>query len=298
MARQQFRFSRLEVVRFYVGYLVAKTVLIWFEVRRPRARMALVEGLYSYGKVMSVLEKLAYCVPVDIVVSRYGAFEVRAGTIDVICASPEFERRDMRRLLKIISAELMQNKRVLFLDVGADLGTYSIAVANRFKNDNRLDIVAFEPAPTSYELLRRNLDRNGLGDRVDARQELLSDRSNQEIDFFYDARAPGGSGTNRNNVQKGLKPIKLLSTTLDQAVGGTVASYDVVIVKADVEGAETEILQGSESLFTAPKVYFLVEDFIDNRIITLLSPRARFLAKLTPYNSWWISERQREAVPV
>lgn len=56
-----------------------------------------------------------------------------------------------------------------------------------------------------------------------------------------------------------------------------------------MEGAEEEILKGSQALIGSGKaVYILVEDFVRSQIVEYLEQTgARFLTKLTPYNSFW-----------
>jgi predicted RNA methylase len=45
------------------------------------------------------------------------------------------------------------------VDVGASFGDFSIVAARRFPN---AEIVAFEPDPRAFELLRENVERNGI----------------------------------------------------------------------------------------------------------------------------------------
>jgi hypothetical protein len=50
--------------------------------------------------------------------------------MDVACVSPAFERPDLNLLLALLEEPLKAERSVLLLDIGADLGTYSVAVAS------------------------------------------------------------------------------------------------------------------------------------------------------------------------
>ena len=58
----------------------------------------------------------------------------------------------------------------LFVDVGANLGVFSLRMAERFGD---LNVLAFEPNPAIAALLRENIDFNGLATRVTMRQVAL-----------------------------------------------------------------------------------------------------------------------------
>jgi FkbM family methyltransferase len=60
-----------------------------------------------------------------------------------------------------------------FWDIGANIGVFSIYAGLR----PNVEVCAFEPAAASYAALCRNIEANGLGDRVQAYCLAISDRS-------------------------------------------------------------------------------------------------------------------------
>ena len=66
-------------------------------------------------------------------------------------------------------------------------------------------------------------------------------------------------------------------------------NFDIIFIKIDIEGFETEALIGAKIILkTNKKIYLMVEDFIDNRIIDFLeNTSATFVGKFNNYNSWW-----------
>ncbi|MBI4824720.1 MAG: hypothetical protein HY805_10930 [Nitrospirae bacterium] len=80
--------------------------------------------------------------------------------------SPAFKRRDIDYLLELLSGLAGDGKRILFLDIGADLGTFAVTVGNAFKGYEGLHVLAFEPAAQSYALLKDNIALNKLSKRT------------------------------------------------------------------------------------------------------------------------------------
>jgi FkbM family methyltransferase len=127
------------------------------------------------------------------------------------------------------------------LDIGANIGWYAARFAKRLPEAR---IFAFEPMPTSYAYLQRNVAANGVAERVMTFNYGLSSSSGP-VEFFI---APA-SGTNASlkNVAKVEDAVAVtgVTLTLDQWV----ANYRVVpdFIKCDVEGAEFLVFQGGAS---------------------------------------------------
>lgn len=54
---------------------------------------------------------------------------------------------------------------------------------------------------------------------------------------------------------------------------------------------EREVIEGGHNFFkqNRGKVFLMIEDFIDNSIVSFLyKQKVIFIQKLTPYNSWWV----------
>ena len=84
-------------------------------------------------------------------------------------------------------------------------------------------------------------------------------------------------------------PVTVELMTLDTISGSEIINYETVIIKIDVEGFESDVLDGAAALSSKnQRVFFLVEYFVDNAVLRALESKgAKFLTKLTPYNSWW-----------
>jgi FkbM family methyltransferase len=250
--------------------------------------MFLYEMLYSSAKFLDYSAMLPSPFGTDAVVTKFGTFSIRPHTVDMSNCSPAFERRDVDYLLKLVDRLRRRGKKMIFFDIGADIGTYTITVGNRFRDYDNLHIMAFEPSHASYALLKQNVALNGLGGKVDARNFALFSEDNRELDYHFNQNAPGSSGL-RITPGNGITREKVLARTLDAMYPSDTDASDVLILKMDVEGIEREVLIGARKMLHSGKdCYLLVEDFINPEIIRYLEDiGARFVCKLTPYNSWW-----------
>lgn len=279
---KKFAYSMMDRVEFYCSYFWYKLILP-LEVRSPRFSLWVYELAYTAHKFRAY----EYCLPwkskMDVITTRFGSFKVRRNTADAANVSPAFERRDLNHLFKVIDGLSSSGKRVLFLDVGGDIGTYSVAVGNRFKSVP-VDVVCFEPIPASCDLIRDNIKRNQLMDKVELIEVALMDEAQDGLKICLNALAPGSSRVGGDGEEVLVRADRLDNLFLDR-----VEDFDVMVLKIDVEGVEENVLRGASNLLEqGVETYLMVEDFIDRSIVTYLEDHNwSFEGKLTEYNSWW-----------
>lgn len=283
--QSHFGYEPLNRARFYMGYFLRKTISIWFEVRKPKIRMFLYEMLYSARKLLNPNSLMPSPFGTDLVETKFGRFRVRPHTVDMSNVSPAFERDDINYMLGLMARLRNESKKVLFLDIGADLGTFTVTVGNRLKGYDGFSVMAFEPAPSSFALLEENIRINGLGDVASAHKVALWSEEAGDLGFRFNPLTPGSSGL----LIEGKESFRVKSGTVDNILRDDAGSYDTIVFKMDVEGVEREVLKGaSKTLESAREIYLLVEDFVNPEVISHLEKiGAEFITKLTPYNSWW-----------
>ncbi|MBN2683923.1 MAG: FkbM family methyltransferase [Pontiellaceae bacterium] len=277
-----FRYGVGQKAAFYASYFWYKLILP-LETKSPRLALWGYEMVYTAHK----FRNYEYCCPwksgTHIIKTRFGEFKIRAGTADAANVSPAFERRDMNCLFRIIGRLCDAKKRVLFLDIGGDIGTYSIAVANRFGHAD-VHIVCFEPIPSSCELILDNISRNNAEEKVELIDAALMDEAQEDMQIHLNTLAPGSSGVSGEG-----EVVSVRSERLDDLMMDRIHEYDSIVMKIDVEGVEDRVLLGASKLLTQGiEVYLMVEDFIDRSIVSFLEESGwTFIGKYTEYNSWW-----------
>jgi len=135
---------------------------------------------------------------------------------------------------------------MVFVDVGAHVGTLTLAGARRVGSGGK--VVAFEPTPTTFNLLKKTLTLNGLNS-VTAHQAACGSR--QERRTLFIARVLGHSSLFPLEPNNDSEPAADEAETLSSTVVTVLALDDffnpkehVDVVKIDVEGAELEVLAG------------------------------------------------------
>jgi FkbM family methyltransferase len=119
----------------------------------------------------------------------------------------------------------------LFLDVGANIGSYTLLASG----GTRCDVVAVEPVPETYQKLRRNIGVNDLFGTVTAVNAGAGAepgvlRFSSEADTVNHVMSEGESGPS----------VEVQVLPLDSILNGRVPT----VIKIDVEGWELHALQG------------------------------------------------------
>jgi FkbM family methyltransferase len=197
----------------------------------------------------------------------------------------------------------------LFLDVGANLGSYSLLAAGVAGSH----CLAFEPVPSTFTRLQEALAINDLGARAEARNLALvgpervaagenlvfsADRDCQNS--FVDASYPG-------------RKIIVNISTLDEQCAGSAPT----LMKVDVEGFEQDVLLGAQAVLAAESLLAIIIEGQTEAVNAILrtagfadvsyEPFRRELMPITHYtpNRLWVrrtrlaevSERLRSAPP-
>lgn len=127
------------------------------------------------------------------------------------------------------------------LDVGGQVGCFALLAGHVGPN---VRVETYEASPVSADYIQRNIDDNGLGDRLRVHATALA-ASAGTITFFDSGTASGLNGlTGRKNIQAATSgEITVPAVTFDDAVAA--APGPVRLVKMDIEGGEYDAVLGS-----------------------------------------------------
>ncbi len=136
----------------------------------------------------------------------------------------------------------------IFLDIGAESGYYTCLAA---KNGAK-KVMAFEPNPNSFNLLKKNIERNNLKN-VEIFNKAVSDKNEKAI--FY----PNGvySSLYYRDIFKDGESMVVECVTLDDFLKDNKIDF----IKMDIEGAEPKALRGMKKLLQKNKDVKLVIEF-------------------------------------
>lgn len=136
------------------------------------------------------------------------------------------------------------------IDVGANIGTVSALLGWEFSGRA---IHAFEPAPTTFAALQRNMVMNGL-DHVTCHRMALSDQPGT-VEFDAD---PNQRATARMFTEATRHVLTVPATTLDAFTEAKGIS-SIGLLKIDVEGFEALVFRGAGRVLAErmPRVIFM-----------------------------------------
>jgi FkbM family methyltransferase len=164
---------------------------------------------------------------------------------------------------------ITRNHADTFLDVGANIGLYSVRIAQL---EQVRSIHAFEPDPRNYRQLQANLFLSPNGQKVRVHDLALSDSAG-EADLFLSRRA---TDTDAGKVNTGTSSLTFNQTRHEKPAAARVRTMPVdavislcdavVAIKIDVEGHEPAVLAGAQRLLRDNTCVVLVEVLEPNRL--------------------------------
>lgn len=173
-----------------------------------------------------------------IIKTNIGRFEIRAESTDFITVNSAYEYWVMKALKNELTA------CDLFLDIGANVGTYSIYTAK-----NKIKTIAFEPIKANFDSLIKNIELNELNSHVDAFNLGISNVT-EERKFYFNKRNTGASSLYKlkSNANGGKCDVSLL--VFDDFKNEHITNSKCPLIKIDVEGMEIDVLEGMKRFIT------------------------------------------------
>jgi FkbM family methyltransferase len=165
----------------------------------------------------------------------------------------QYDDREIRGLVRLL------DPGSVVLDVGANIGFYSISILMRQRSRSDLHIHAFEPVPQNFARLCYHIEANGLRHNITAVNVALGSHAGQICMQMTDrGRTSSGNAVQVASEGNGSLPGQSMAqlTTLDEyAVRHDLATCD--LVKVDIEGAELGFLKGGEAFLsrTRPVIF-------------------------------------------
>lgn len=186
-------------------------------------------------------------------VAEMAGLQVLIPTSDLTIARSVYSSGDWDPLLVGTAYDALHGAGVaysgkVFLEVGANFGVYALPAVAAL---GFAKAVAYEPDPSSFALLEQNIERNGLGDRVTAHHAALSEQPGE----LTLSLGTGNAGDNRivdASRGSGHATVRVAARTFDDEVAaGRIPLGELGLVWLDVQGHESEVLAGAQSLLAS-----------------------------------------------
>lgn len=142
-----------------------------------------------------------------------------------------------------------------FIDVGAHVGSWTIAMAKKYRN-----VYSFEPSEFQFAYLARNVELNKLSN-VKISPKAVGNKAGSAT-LFVMGRSGGGNTIKPDVAALGMPMysmnvpvIKLDDEDIDQ----------VSLIKIDVEGGENEVIEGAKILIAKHQPIIICESWTDEK---------------------------------
>ena len=153
---------------------------------------------------------------------------------DVTKDSPNYEKRQ-----RLVIEQEHPNKKT-FLDVGANIGVWSLAMQRQFEK-----VIAFEPSTKNLECLYSNWDG-------EIREYAVGDVNSTVV--FKDSAKNCGNGKVRLDLSLEGSAYEVKMVKLDDQ-----NITDCSLIKIDVQGFEWQVIQGAKNLIETQLPWVTVE---------------------------------------
>ena len=159
-----------------------------------------------------------------------------------------YERRESSLIKRHLTSGMT------FLDVGANIGYYSLMAAAVAGPSGR--IVAFEPNPHIFNHFKRTIEKNRIS-HITLEQYALADAAGT-CELFVPIEA--GNNTATMIANEGGSPVSVPVITLDDYLDRNDIEH-VDFMKIDVEGYEPRIIAGAQATIKAKKIDAILCEF-------------------------------------
>ena len=155
-------------------------------------------------------------------------------TGNIYCGLHEFE--EMAFLLHYLRRD------DLFFDIGANVGSYTVLASAVIGAKTQ----AFEPVPETYSALSDNIRVNNIENLVEARLVAIGDTDG-------DIQMTNNLDTT-NHIISSLDPCAgKMITVPEKKISNYIGNKIPDLIKIDVEGYETKVINGAEELFAGDR---------------------------------------------
>jgi FkbM family methyltransferase len=192
--------------------------------------------------------------------------------------------------IEVLRTRLDRNS--VFVDVGANIGAFSLALASTAKQ-----VLAIEASPPILPFLRRNVEISRRTN-ISVVGCAVSAYGIDSVPFYVAPMDRFGMGSSAAHFD--VQPLSVPACTLDSLVrdldGGRIGA-----IKIDVEGFEAHVLLGAQELLdspSAPLIVFEFGDWAEGKAFPGKVGWAQEILMARGYKLWTLPDYIRRAAPL
>tara|TARA_X000000950_G_scaffold184947_1_gene224008 strand:+ start:25632 stop:26504 length:873 start_codon:yes stop_codon:yes gene_type:complete len=163
-----------------------------------------------------------------------------------------------------------ENKKIIFWDIGANIGLYSIYAAIKWKN---IDIHSFEPSSSNLRILSRNVSINDLHNKIFINPIALNDANQNKFQLMNETTFLEGSALHSFGSELNFEGKKIDAKNKYKIIGLSMNDYIKYLnqetpnyIKVDVDGIEHLILNGGKKILQSDTLKEICIELNENYI--------------------------------
>ncbi|MCC7570748.1 FkbM family methyltransferase [Candidatus Micrarchaeota archaeon] len=149
---------------------------------------------------------------------------------------------------KIYDVKKTPNEKDVILDLGMNIGIYSVYASKRFGSK----IIGVEPVRDNFNIAVKNIKHNKLDEFIITLNKAVSNKDGEKLKLWIDDKNVGGHSTIKDLGRKRKRYEEVETVSLLTLI----KEYNPNVIKCDIEGAEWEIF--TENNFDLMKNVYLV----------------------------------------
>lgn len=145
----------------------------------------------------------------------------------------------------------------IFIDIGANIGLYSIILTEEIKAEK---VLAFEPMPGPFCELNKNIELNNLSNKIHPFNIALSDeRGSAQISVI--SEFSGANALTKSTIHSEKTPIRFDTVETGKLDDFIKSAGEYIAIKIDVEGHEKQVIDGACTVLRSNYCLIQLEDY-------------------------------------
>ena len=211
----------------------------------------------------SILSRLLIILNKNIFIVKFKNILLRINIQDPIDKIIFYKNSYEEEQIKFLKNYIDKNNIEKFIDIGSNIGIYSLIIGKSFK---KIKILSFEPVHNTFDNLNYNIHLNRLTRNIRAFNFGLSNRSGSQKMIALKKKNYIQSGGYSFYIPKRKIHKNEIIEHYKSKIGDSVIKFKNknIIIKIDVEGFEEEVLYGLKKLLSQNKILIQIEIFQKN----------------------------------
>lgn len=166
----------------------------------------------------------------------------------------------------------LANKTATFVDVGANLGYFTLAASSLGYN-----VISFEPMSRNAKKLAKSIQKNHFHSKVKLYQNVVSNETGQQTKLRETDTSNQGNGQIVSDVVAVAGGVYGIDFVTSVALSDMLEGQDAYIVKIDVEGRETDVIAGAREWICNNTVKHIIVEISDATKANTVFPLSQML---------------------